>query len=101
MELDGNALDRFKEYQTGEITEADDLLTIPQVSELTGYSTTSLLRWCREKGIKHFHIRGKILVPKVILVDFLTSEEAHKTSRKPMIQFLLIQGFFAKKRGNK
>lgn len=101
MELDGNALDRFKAYLTEEFAEADDLLTIPQVSELTGYSTTSLFRWCREKGIKHFHIRGKVLVPMIILIDFLTSEEAHKTSRKSMIHFLLIQGFFAKERGKK
>ena len=101
MELDDDAVNRFKEYLAEEIAEADDLLSIRQVSELTGYSTTSVQRWCCEEGIKHFHIRGKVLIPKVALIDYLTSEGAHKTTRKSVIHLLLIQGFFTKERESK
>ena len=38
----------------------DDLLTTPEVSELTGYSAQSIQRWCNQKILVGFKIRGTL-----------------------------------------
>lgn len=59
-----------------------DVLSIAQVSEVTGYSEESVKRWCRSKKIHYFEIRRKYLIPKEKLLLFLSSEEYHAISNK-------------------
>ena len=43
----------------------DNLLTTSDVTELTGDSAQSIQRWCNQKILVGFQIRGKLLVPRL------------------------------------
>jgi hypothetical protein len=62
-----------------------DVLTAKQVSEITGYSSTSVGKWCHIGRLHHFRIRGKNRIPKASLLAFLGSDDYRfiaATSRK-------------------
>ena len=37
----------------------------PEVSELTGYSAQSIQRWCNQKILVGFKIRGTLTIPRL------------------------------------
>ena len=37
----------------------------PEVSELTGYSAQSIRRWCNQKILVGFKIRGTLAIPRL------------------------------------
>ena len=37
----------------------------PEVSELTGYSAQSIQRWCNQKILVSFKIRGTLTIPRL------------------------------------
>jgi hypothetical protein len=93
LTLSNKASERFMSYLTLKLSGAEDLLSIPQVSALTGYSTKTLYRWCREKGIKHFRISNRVLIPKIILINYLSSEDANMIRKKSAVHLALIHEF--------
>ena len=52
------------------------------ISEVTGYRVAVVNRWCSKGKLKHFVIKGRNLVPKIYLIDFLCSLDFRKISRK-------------------
>ena len=54
----------------------DDLLTTPVVSELTGYSAQSIQRWCNQKILVGFKIRGTLTIPRLAVVEFMSDDRA-------------------------
>lgn len=60
----------------------DDLLTTPEVSELTGYSAQSIQRWCSQKILVGFQIRGKLLVPRLSIIEFMAGNRATAIAKK-------------------
>ena len=60
----------------------DDLLTTPEVSELTGYSAQSIQRWCNQKILVGFKIRGTLTIPRLAVVEFMSSDRATAIVRK-------------------
>ena len=54
----------------------DDLLTTPVVSELTGYSAQSIQRWCNQKILVGFKIRGTLTIPRLAVVEFMSGDRA-------------------------
>jgi len=38
--------------------------SIPEVSELTGYSAQSIQRWCNQKILVDFKIHGTLTIPR-------------------------------------
>ena len=54
----------------------DDLLTTPEVSELTGYSAQSIQRWCNQK------ILGTLTIPRLAVVEFMSGDRATGIVRK-------------------
>lgn len=52
-----------------------DVLTAKQVGEITGYSSTSVLKWCQLGRLHHFRILGKNRIPKASLMEFLDSDD--------------------------
>lgn len=60
----------------------DDLLTTPVVSELTGYSAQSIQRWCNQKILVGFKIRGTLTIPRLAVVEFMSSDRATAIVRK-------------------
>ena len=60
----------------------DDLLTTSDVTELTGYSAQSIQRWCNQKILVGFQIRGKLLVPRLSIIEFMAGNRATAIARK-------------------
>lgn len=51
-----------------------DVLSIPQVSQMTGYSITSVRKWCSKKRMKSFMINQCYMIPKEYLLDYLSKK---------------------------
>ena len=71
-------------YKEWERLAADynDLLTTSDVTELTGYSAQSIQRWCNQKILVGFQIRGKLLVPRLSIIEFMAGNRATAIARK-------------------
>lgn len=83
----------FRKYIVDELAEYDDVLTIQDAAEITGYCDTSFHRWCQDKRMKSFFISGKILIPKISLIDFLVSPYCCSITRKTWKHLLLIRSY--------
>ena len=69
-------------YIEKQTEEYDDLLSVSKVTEITGYSSTTIQRWCSKVGLKAFRSSRGLLIPKQCLVNFLTSAYICDLSRK-------------------
>ena len=56
--------------------------SIPEVSELTGYSAQSIQRWCNQKILVGFKIRGTLTIPRLAVVEFMSGDRATAIVRK-------------------
>ena len=87
----------MREYYRAELElYPDDVLTAKQISEFTGYSYSSVVRWCNKQYLQNFYIRHRFYVPKEYLLDFFTSRhfinisvksELHKERNQQLIQY--------------
>ena len=50
-----------------------DVLSVAQVSELTGRRSSTVTKWCRLNYIENIYAGGKNHIPKASLADFLVS----------------------------
>ena len=62
-------------YSTEKLTDYPDLLSIEEVSDAVGVSRSTITRWCRYKYFKHFTIRGRCLIPKAALLEYLAGQQ--------------------------
>lgn len=76
--------------------DACDLLNIKMISTVTGYSRSSICKWCKSGRLRSFKIYGAYNVPREWLVDFLTSEYANVIVRKSKRHLELIREFLEK-----
>lgn len=60
----------------------DNLLTTSDVTELTGYSAQSIQRWCNQKILVGFKIRGTLTIPRLAVVEFMSGDRATAIVRK-------------------
>jgi excisionase family DNA binding protein len=60
------------------LSKYPDVLSVNQLSSLTGYSTTTLLKWINRGAIKHLDMGNRYLVPKEWLLEFLSGPELMK-----------------------
>lgn len=79
-----------------QINDACDLLNIKMISAVTGYSRSSICKWCKSGRLRSFKIYGAYNVPREWLVDFLTSEYANGIVRKSKRHLELIREFLEK-----
>ncbi len=79
MKLLGNNVGRFYKQI---LTHYPDLLTPDEISDITGYSCRTVSRWCHRGELKAIMIRPKIRVPKVFLLEFLTSDVYQNIRKK-------------------
>lgn len=87
----------MREYYRAELElYPDDVLTTRQISEFTGYSHSSVVRWCNKQYLQNFYIRHRFYVPKEYLLDFFTcrhfinisvKSELHKERNQKLIQY--------------
>ena len=60
------------------LSKYPDDLSVNQLSSLTGYSTTTLLKWINKGALKHLDMGNRYLVPKEWLLEFLSGPEFMK-----------------------
>lgn len=75
----GNRIDikivdgRAEAFYTALAEPYPDVLTVGEVSAITGYSAKAVHKWCNSGKLTHFYIQGKFRVPKSLLVSFMLS----------------------------
>lgn len=70
-----------------------DLLTVSEMSEMTGYSRAVVIRWLREKKLKSF-VKGNIYhIPKECLITYMISREYRGMKQQSPKQINDIGGF--------
>ena len=62
---------KMRQYYMQALTEYPDVLTISDITNFTGYVSTTVVNWCNKQAVQHFTIKGKYLIPKPWLMDFL------------------------------
>lgn len=67
---------KVRYYFAAEFKNFDDILTAKEVSDILGVSCNLVSRKCRNGNLFSFFIGGKRLIPKLRLVDFLSSSAA-------------------------
>ena len=87
---------KLKEHIETQIDEVGDLLNIKMISKVTGYSCSSICRWCESGKLRSFRISGAYNVPKEWLIEFLTSEYASEIVRKSKRHLEMIREFLDK-----
>ena len=72
-----------------------DVMTVADICEVTGYNRRSVGNWCRKKRLKYITDTPKYLVPKVFLVEHLTSvwyNDIKRKSQKHLATIWSIRG---------
>lgn len=59
-----------------------DLLSPDEISDITGYSLRATSRWCHDGKLEAIMMTPKIRVPKVYLLEFLSSNEYQNIRKK-------------------
>ena len=77
------------------LTLYPDVLSVTQVSELTGRRSSTVTKWCRLNYVENFNAGGKNHIPKASLTDFLISrwEEFQNIGEKEEVA--VIESFSA------
>lgn len=82
IEIDGPMLECLEQVYQRVTAPYPDVLTLGEVSEITGYCTKSLLSWCNEGELFHLTVKSRFLVPKLSLIDYMLGSEFRKKSHK-------------------
>lgn len=82
IEIDGPMLECLEQIYQRVTAPYPDVLTIGEVSEITGYCTKSLLSWCNEGKLFHLTVKSRFLVPKLSLIEYMLGSEFRKKSHK-------------------
>ena len=62
------------QYLLEQMDSYEDLMTVKQLAEFTGYNTSTIINWCN-KSLKHFNVSGRFLIPKISVVEYLASSK--------------------------
>lgn len=64
---------RMRTFYVEMLRAYPDVLSVVQVGQFTGYSSTTVTNWCQKKQLHRFQIGIKYMVPKESLLDFMMS----------------------------
>jgi len=67
--------EKIRDYLEHLMENYPDVLNVQQLAEITGYTYTTVVRWCSSKNLFHLCIRGKFKIPKTSLLDFMMSTD--------------------------
>lgn len=71
-----------KGWYEHQLADYPDVLTVEQVCEVTGYKRHTILKWCSKGQLKTILQTPKYMIPKVWLLEFVTSDFFNEISRK-------------------
>ena len=78
------------------LSAVPDTLTVDEVTELTGYNRTTILRYTRKKYIYAVNIMGKLYISKQSVINYLATDKAFKNTQKSEWHENVILKFQAK-----
>lgn len=84
----------LQNYFMDELNELNDLLTISEVSDFLSLPYDMISRRCTSGDIFSFLIKGKRLIPKICLSNFLSSQKGFLLIGKSTIYDLLLLNYF-------
>ena len=67
-----------------------DVMDCHEIEKATGYTHNTVMKWCARKKIKYFNIKGKYMIPKIVLVDYLTRDRCRALSEKAYEYIILL-----------
>ncbi|MEA5151320.1 MAG: DNA-binding protein [Oscillospiraceae bacterium] len=70
-----------------------DVMNIQEVCDFTGYTSTSIIRWCEKQFVKSFHISGRFMIPKISLIEFMVGLHFLGIQRKSENHTALLREF--------
>lgn len=71
----------------------DDLMTVRDVEASIGYCYKSVHRWCNTGKVKAFCIGRRYLIPKICLLDFLSSQASFDIQKKTLQHLFIVKTF--------
>ena len=77
------------------LSNYNDVLSIEEVSEFTGYTIKSVYEWCSRREMKGFLIYNRYKIPKEYLVDFLISNRCMLILKKSQKHRQLLKAIMA------
>lgn len=73
---------KLKAYYDKKLKVYQDVMSVKDIIDLTGYSKSAVNNWISLGKLKAFHINNRFLVPKPYLLEWLLSEEYNTIERK-------------------
>ena len=79
------------EYAVAYLEDYDDVLSIAEVSEITGRSSTAITKWCNRKHLHSYFIRRKFYIPKLSLLNFMQGEHFVGIQEKSKVHLAYLE----------
>lgn len=83
----------FREWLANKWRYAKNILTVPEVAELTGYATTTINRWINKGKLQSVQLPDKRAVPKKCLIEYYFTE-GHKCREKSAKHVRLLKKYY-------
>ena len=74
----------LKDYLSETYNDLADLLDVQAIAELTGYSKDTVKRWISSKKLPAFLAGRKYLIPKDVLLEWMSSADYNSMRQKSM-----------------
>ena len=74
--------DKLRAYYVKELEPYDNILSVMQVAEFTGYRSTTVTSWIRTGRMEALQLLDRYIIPKELLLDWLISERYNAIERK-------------------
>lgn len=72
----------LRAYYTRKLKDYDELLFTTDVSEFTGYNLKTVTSWIRSGKLEVLHAQGRNIIPKELLLRWITSDRYNAIERK-------------------
>jgi hypothetical protein len=79
-------------FYTKKLHRFPDVLSVKQVSKITGYQSSTIARWCRLTYLKSYSLE-RIYIPKPFLIEFLNSIHFRAINQKSKTHISLLYEF--------
>ena len=86
---------RMRTFYSEMLHAYPDVLSVEQIEQFTGYSSTTVPNWCQKRQIHRFQIGRKYMIPKESLLDFMLSLRFRRIQVKSQkhLLYLKMMGF--------
>lgn len=91
--LNENEMAQFRFYLINEFNPLNDILTVKEVANILKMSCKTISRKCTKGEIFSFLIDGKRLIPKISLIEYLTSVRGFCLIEKSSTVFSLVKTY--------